>query len=905
MFLSYDIIILTETWLSPDISDSELGLDYFTIYRLDRNFINSSHSRGGGVLIAVKSAITSSSITLNNSNVEHVFVLLSIDHSSLLIGSTYLPPLSSILVIESHLSVIEQLLLNHKPDVVLLLGDYNIPGVSWTSDEFGLSAAGDLNTAAALIVDFFSFLNFFQFNHIANCSGNILDLVLSNSKALSVDKATTSLITPDIYHPPLLIQYHYSKLPISDTTRSYFDFKAGDYSSISNFFDSFNWEATFSLYSVNDAATVFNDALLNAINQFIPKKIFRTPKFPRWVSPSLKSLINKKKYAHKLYKQSNLPSDYSTFSHLRAKCKQISLMNYRSYINDTERSLSTNPSQFWKFTRDLKQHSIIPPSVRLFDEVSNSPLNNANLFLKFFSSVFKPPNTSSTFNTIPKCNKNFQYNLPSNCSFSLSDVLYSFKKLKTNFSNGPDNISARLLYKCRHSLAYPCFLLFQRSLNEGDFPVVWKTCSITPILKSGDPTDILNYRPISILPHIAKIFESLIFSSIKRSSDHIISDCQHGFRTGKSAVTSSLIFSTFILDSLESGSQVDVIFTDFKKAFDTIDQNALLRTLDNLGFGNPLLSWLSSYLNSRRQFVTINGVLSDLCIIPSGVPQGGHLSPLLFILYINSLPDYLLYSKVLLFADDIKLFLKINSSSDCLLLQSDLDTFSDWANHLNLDLNISKCHAMSFSRKPSPISNTYSLEGFPVNRVSIIKDLGIYFTPTLSFEFHINNIIGRALKVLGFIKRNTANFSSIFCLRVLYLSLVRSILEYGVVVWHPYLARDVLRIERVQNRFLSYAAFILKIDHPQHNYTSILSALRLPSLASRRIDADISFIESILNGSISSPDLLSQISFRVPSHNTRNHSLFQIPHHRTSYGQNHSLHRMLRRLNDLASHHFL
>jgi hypothetical protein len=176
-----------------------------------------------------------------------------------------------------------------------------------------------------------------------------------------------------------------------------------------------------------------------------------------------------------------------------------------------------------------------------------------------------------------------------------------------------------------------------------------------------------------------------------------------------------------------------------------------------------------------------------------------------------------------LISSHLQLFLKISSPSDCLLLQSDIDSFCNWAKQLNLSLNISKCHVMSFSRNRSPISHSYSIDGSLVNRVTLIKDLGIYFSPTLSFEFHINNMIGRALKVLGFIKRNTTNFSSSYCLRVLYSSLVRSIMEYGVVVWHPHLSRDILRMERVQNRFLSYAAFLLKIDHPQQDYIPLFA----------------------------------------------------------------------------------
>ncbi|XP_025420824.1 uncharacterized protein LOC112690930 [Sipha flava] len=184
-----------------------------------------------------------------------------------------------------------------------------------------------------------------------------------------------------------------------------------------------------------------------------------------------------------------------------------------------------------------------------------------------------------------------------------------------------------------------------------------------------------------------------------------------------------------------------------------------------------------------------------------------------------------------------------------------------------------------------------------LERVFAVKDLGFHLTPSLSFQNHINITIGKALKVLDFIKRNTTNFTSIPCLHVLYFTLVRSILEYGIIVWHPYLAKDQLRLDRVQNRFLAYVAFLLKIPYPQHDYTSISSTLNVPSFASRRRDADISFITSLIKGTIDAPDLLSTISFRVPLYPTRSHSLFYIPTHLTNYNYNQPIHRMLRFLN--------
>ena len=149
----------------------------------------------------------------------------------------------------------------------------------------------------------------------------------------------------------------------------------------------------------------------------------------------------------------------------------------------------------------------------------------------------------------------------------------------------------------------------------------------------------------------------------------------------------------------------------------------------------------------------------------------------------------------------------------------------------------------------------------------------------MNFEYHINTTVSKVLKVIGFINRNTSMFRSANCLRTLYFALVRSILEYGSIIWHPYLTKDVIRLERVQNRFLSYAAYLLKIEHPRHDYLPIRSNLSIPLLSTRRSDADHKFISSVLSGSLDVPEILSEVKLRVPSHSTRIHTLFFVPPH--------------------------
>jgi hypothetical protein len=136
---------------------------------------------------------------------------------------------------------------------------------------------------------------------------------------------------------------------------------------------------------------------------------------------------------------------------------------------------------------------------------------------------------------------------------------------------------------------------------------VWKTSSITPVFKSGDPSLVSNYRSISILPHISKLLESIVYTNIKRSLNHILVADQHGFRPEKSTTTCTLAFTSYILESFESDCQVDAVFTDFSKAFDSVNHSHLISELESLGIGNTLLSWLQSYLSPRMQFVKIHG----------------------------------------------------------------------------------------------------------------------------------------------------------------------------------------------------------------------------------------------------------------------------------------------------------
>ncbi|XP_008188439.1 uncharacterized protein LOC103310833 [Acyrthosiphon pisum] len=199
------------------------------------------------------------------------------------------------------------------------------------------------------------------------------------------------------------------------------------------------------------------------------------------------------------------------------------------------------------------------------------------------------------------------------------------------------------------------------------------------------------------------------------------------------------------------------------------------------------------------------------------------------------------------------------------------------------------------------MSFDYRLGGTSIQRVNQVHDLGILFVPSLNFRPHIDYMTTKAFRVLGFIRRHSSNFSSSNCLLALYYALVRSVIQYGSVVWSPYTAVDICRIDRVQNSFMSFAGHCLNIPHPPHDYGPIRQALRLDSLSVRRDNFGISFIQGLIAGRVDSPRLLGELSFRIPS-NTRLQSYFYIPTNKFNFSMNAPLLKMMHNANNFIDY---
>jgi len=307
------------------------------------------------------------------------------------------------------------------------------------------------------------------------------------------------------------------------------------------------------------------------------------------------------------------------------------------------------------------------------------------------------------------------------------------------------------------------------------------------------------------------------------------------------------------------------VYTDCAKAFDRVDHCLLLEKLGCLGLSKNAVAFIQSYLSGRRNVVKVGGARSEVFEATSGVPQGSNLGPLLFLIFINDLPDGVRSSKCLLYADDFKMFRTVNDKSDCSKLQADLDAVLDWFNMNHMTLNIEKCSVVTFTRKLEFVAESYYVGETLLNRKTEVVDLGVTFHQNLKFNNHYHNITSKAYKALGFVLRNSRHFQ-ISTIIALYNACVRPYVEYASIIWMPTASVNIDLIERVQKRFLRFL-YVKKNNAYPHmvSYRSMLDTFNVTSLNDRRDTQAVMFVYYIINNiKYNNCELISRIYLKVP-----------------------------------------
>ena len=404
----------------------------------------------------------------------------------------------------------------------------------------------------------------------------------------------------------------------------------------------------------------------------------------------------------------------------------------QNYEINLVKNFGNSSSKLYNYINSLQKRNNLP--FMMYNENSSATTNGekASLFNTYFKSVFTKsnfvlPSSSDIVTPDP---------IISDITISEEAVYKSLSSLNPTKAIGMDNIGPKVLKICAASLTIPLHHLFLMCLSQCKIPSEWKIHKITPVYKSGDRTLIKNYRPISLLSSISKVFERLIYNEISDFVTSTISPSQFGFLPNHSCLQQLLLFTKSILDSHESKNQRDVVYLDFRKAFDSVPHQELLLKLYQTGITGNLWKLFEDYLTSRVQCVAVENSTSDVVPVTSGVPQGSILGPLFFIIYINDLPIPDPSLRLFTFADDTKLTREIKDLSDCQLLQNGINSLYDWSSKWKLPLNLQKCNIIQFSSSVNYIPFTYEIKDIGLSSTCNIKDLGINFSNNLSWDGH-------------------------------------------------------------------------------------------------------------------------------------------------------------------------
>lgn len=841
-----------------------------------------------------------------------MWVKIKINEETHLFVSVYFPPdKAKKASYEKFFEIAKTKIESLEPETKIhIYGDFNQKKVDFIQDvdnEFLLQPVLGENETLHLIFDKISELGLHQINHVRNQENCYLDLLFTNcTEDFCVDEAAVPLWTNEIYHTAIeysLFTDSHRQRPDDADFELVYNFQSLNDQEFYRKINDVNWQDLLKDESdMNKAVSIFSSHLYTIIDELVPKRkkrIITNYKYPVWYTREIKNLKNRKQKAHKSYKKDKSSQNLNIYTEIcRALDAEISLA-YESYNSRVEGNIKSDPKAFFSFANEKMKTSNFPTRMQFEDYDGTDSEEICNQFARYFQKNYKKSDETpdlNYFSFLPERENDVSVE-----NITVQEILMSLEGLDASKGPGPDQIPPSLLKKFATSFVKPLFWLFNLSLNSCVFPLAWKKSFLIPIFKSGKRSDIKNYRGIAIISSIPKMFEAIVNQKMFTQVKNRISNNQHGFFKGRSTSTNLLEFVNFSLGAMDRNNFVETLYTDFSKAFDRVDIPLLLFKLKRMGLTGTMLKWIESYLTDRTQLVRFKGKTSTSIKVTSGVPQGSHLGPLLFIIFVDDVNLVLNRIKVLIYADDMKLYMEICNRMDLQHFQDEINIFFNWCARSLLDLNIKKCNIISYSKKHTHHDFVFMLGSQLIERCYKLRDLGVILDSKLTFVEHYNTMINKAFGMLGFIKRFSYNFKDPYTIKTLYISYVRSILEYGSVVWSPYLPTHIARLESVQKQFLLFA--LRKLGWSSLPiYESRCMLINIETLEKRREIAKISFINDIISQRVKSEYLLENLNFYTPTRILRTRSLFQVVPQRTMYASNRPMNQLMDTYNKYCVH---
>ena len=833
--------VKTKNW--KEMTETDYNIDGYTI-----NSTNLDKTSGRGIIIYIHNSLEKSALQIRAKTSFEEACLIEMrlrNGDNLLFGCIYRSPTqtNNSDVNNENLNNLIYELCNKSYSHICLVGDFNFRDINWKS----WTTPHSENSKEFKFIE--TVRDRFLFQHVeeptrsrGNDDPSLIDLILTNEE-LQVSEIKHHAPLGKSDHSVISFKYHcyldYTK------PKKYFNYHKADFDGMISELESSKWHESFLQESENKSPEELWESLKMKLtdlrNKFVP---FRETKigadslkgtFP--INTMVQRAIKEKHSLHRKWircrgeEKSHLRAVYNKS---RSKVKRLIRQSKRSFEKGIAANCKKNPKRFWKYVRKkLRTKSGVSPLLQ--DKKNQNSLkfddkDKAEILQEQFCSVF----TKEKSGSIPSLDKRTDQEIK-HLEITEESVRREIKSLNINKSCGPDEVNPLLLIKLVDFVAGPLTLIMNASIDGGVLPNDWKKAFVSPIYKKGAKNLAENYRPISLTSIPCKLMEKLVKDAvISHLVKHdLLSKKQFGFVSGRSTVTQLLNYLDACAEVIADGGVVDSIYFDFSKAFDTVPHKRLSMKMKAYGIEGKLLKWIEEFLTGRQQVVRVNGEISQSKPVISGIPQGSVLGPLLFILYINDLPDTI-QSNILLFADDTKIFNKVSSFEDAAKLQNDIHALNEWSDKWLLRFNTDKCHVLTLGKFDNIMyTHRYTLYDDELDHVFEEKDLGVIFDMEMTFAEHIAAKVKKANGIMGLIRRSFS-FLDGATFKRLYTSYVRPHLEYANPVWSPHLRKLSKMIENVQDRATKLVDGMKNI-----NYTDRLKKLDLPTLQYRRERGDM------------------------------------------------------------------
>ena len=775
----FKILHISETFLTSNVDTNLVNIPGYYTIRRDR-----VGKIGGGLVTFIESSLSYVLLSdLNDILPETLNIKISPRHCRpFFTTAVYRPPNSP----ASWVSSFEKLVTSARQltDDLVILGDFNInletTQNKWCHSFQQLGLEQIINKSTRVQQNTTSLIDHIYITKSSTLSeAGVLEIGLSDHYLIFASRKLGLRHTPR----------HSHKI-------SYLDWKNFSPSAFQRDLCTVNWQDVYLCHTVEDMLDMFLSKFKRVMATHLQckSKHVKSPVLPPWLDEEVQSSMKlrdslKRKLDWNAYKkQRNFTNNL-----IRRKKKQ----HIANLVSDSHQKQT---KKLWQTLRNSCHANVTPRG-------DSSPLNDstvANTLNTHFSNIGHKLNSNFSSHTsshpTPESTTHVLSEIP---PINIHQFILYFKDIGINKATGTDGLSVKVL-----RLALPLVVnilcdIINRAISENCFPTQWKSAVITPLYKGGDRENPSNYRPISVLPVLSKIFERHILKTLSEYlyTNNLISDSQSGFRSKHSCSTAMQHLYSQWIESQKSRHSLVLLFLDFRKAFDTVNHNLLIKKISSLGISGHLLSLLNSYLAGRTQCVKINSSLSTTLPVSCGVPQGSILAPTLFLIFINDLLSLPLHSKVHAYADDTTFYLS-NPNPTRLrgLVADDIISIEHWCDSNLMTINESKSHFLVVN--PQNHSFSFSLKNSILQERGSTKLLGFTVNNTLTWKDHISEIsnkISTNLRLFYNI-RHLIDFNTS---KLFYYNYVHSYLTYGIHLYFP-LTPVVLtnRLSTLQRRAL-------------------------------------------------------------------------------------------------------